>query len=59
MNGYRLAYCELYVTLGTIFRRVQSLKVHGVKPEDFVIDDYFSGYHPDGAPKLHVISASA
>lgn len=52
MNGCRLAYCELYVALGTIIRRFQNLKAHGVKPEDFVIDDYFSGYYPDNALKV-------
>jgi hypothetical protein len=53
----RLAYCELYVTLGTIFRRFGNLKVHGIKPEDLILDDYFSTYHPDNVPKLHVVRA--
>jgi hypothetical protein len=56
-NQHRLAYCELHVTLGTIFRQFGNLKANGVKPEDFVMDDFFSSYHPDEAPKFHVISA--
>jgi hypothetical protein len=51
-----LAYCELYVTLGTLFRRFDKLKVYNTGPEDLVYDDYFSSYHPVDARKFHVIS---
>jgi hypothetical protein len=50
-----LAYCELYVTLGTLFRRFDKLKVYKTRPEDLVYDDYFSSYHPVDARKLHVV----
>jgi hypothetical protein len=52
----RLAYCELYVTLGTFFRRFPTLKGNDLKPEDMVMDDYFGGHYPDDAPNLHVTS---
>jgi len=52
----RLAYCELYVTLGTFFRRFPNLEGNDLKPEDMVMDDYFGGHYPADAPKLHVIS---
>ena len=52
----RLAYCELYVTLGTIFRHFENLKVDQTRPQDLVYDDYFATYHPKNARKLHVVS---
>jgi len=55
--GMQLAHAEIYVTLGTIFRRFENLQVHGTKPADLVIDDYFSAYNPDNANNLHVINA--
>ncbi|OCK89514.1 benzoate 4-monooxygenase cytochrome P450 [Cenococcum geophilum 1.58] len=33
-RGTRQSYCELYVTLGTLFRRFDSLRVFQAKPED-------------------------
>jgi hypothetical protein len=50
-----LAYSELYITLGTLFRRFDKLKVYNTGPEDLVYDDYFSSYHPVDARKFHVI----
>lgn len=43
----RLAYCELYVTLGQIFRQFDSLKTPGKSREEMLYDDYFSSYHPE------------
>ncbi|KIM93253.1 hypothetical protein OIDMADRAFT_173290 [Oidiodendron maius Zn] len=56
--GMPLAYCELYVTLGTIFRRTENLEVYQTGPEDLVYDDYFSSYHPSNARRFHVIQAT-
>lgn len=56
MCGMPLAYCELYVTLGTLFRRFDSLRVFQAKPEDlFCIDqiDYQeTGPFTDNPPDL-------
>jgi hypothetical protein len=49
-----LAYCELYVTLGTLFRRFEHLKGNKLSPEDLAYDDYFSSYHPLKAEKFCV-----
>lgn len=43
----RLAYCELYVTLGHVFRQFDSLKTPGKSREEMIYDDYFSAYHPE------------
>jgi len=53
--GMPLAYCELYITLGTIFRRFDGLENYETRPEDLVYDDYFSSYHPPEAKKFRVI----
>ena len=55
--GMPLAYCELYCTLGTFFRRFENLEVFDVGPEDLVYEDFFSSYHPLSARKLHVVGA--
>lgn len=52
----RLAYCELYVTLGTIFRKFENLKADQIGPEDLIYDDYFSSFHPKNARRLHVVA---
>ncbi|KAG0652243.1 Cytochrome P450 monooxygenase [Hyphodiscus hymeniophilus] len=57
--GMPLAYCELYVTLGTLFRRFGDMKSNVLTREDLVYDDHFSGYHPVGATKFHVSSESS
>jgi len=54
VNHSSLAYCELYVTLGTLFRRFEHMKANKLSPEDLVYDDYFSSYHPLEAEKFHV-----
>ena len=40
-----LAYCELYVTVGTLFRRFPDLKVNELSAEDLAYDEYFSSYN--------------
>ncbi|KAL1634458.1 hypothetical protein SLS58_010654 [Diplodia intermedia] len=58
--GMPLAYCELYVTVATIFRSLGSdLEVNGTGPEDLVFEDYFSGYHPEKANPLRVRRAAS
>lgn len=37
-----LAYCELYVTLGTFFHRFENLKVYDTPLEYFDYDDFFT-----------------
>jgi cytochrome P450 len=54
--GMPLAYCELYVTLGTFFRRFENLSVYETGPEDLVYEDFFSAYHPNNARRFHVIA---
>ena len=49
-----LAYCESYVTVGTLFRRFPDLTGNELSPEDLVYDDYFSSYNPLSAKKLHI-----
>ena len=46
--GMPLAYTELYVTLGTLFRRFPAgLRVWKTKPDTMVdYEDFFSSYHP-------------
>ncbi|KAL4797409.1 cytochrome P450 [Aspergillus venezuelensis] len=43
--GMPLAYCELYVTLGRIFREFDNLKTSIKSKEAMLREDYFSGYH--------------
>ena len=52
-----LAYCELYVTLGTLFRRFENLKANDLTDEDREYNDYFSGQHPLNATKFHITGA--
>lgn len=46
--GMQLAYAELYITLGTLFRRFpKGLKVWKTTPEVMCdYEDFFSSYHP-------------
>ena len=45
----RLAYCEMYVTLGTFFRRFpKDLEVWKTTDMDMEYDDFFSSYHIEG-----------
>ncbi len=54
-----LAYCELYLTLGTFFRRFEKLSVYKTGREDLVYDDFFSSYHPNNARRFHVVAKAA
>ncbi|KAL4929232.1 cytochrome P450 [Aspergillus undulatus] len=44
--GMQLAYCELYVTLGRVFRQFDNLKTRAKSREELLFDDYFSAYPP-------------
>lgn len=50
LNLGRLAYCELYVTLGTFFHHYadMELDVFETTPEDLGIQDFFSSYYIAG-----------
>src|SRR5262245_288515 len=50
--GQNLAMCELYVTLGSLFRRFEHLQTPYLGPLTYL--DYFTAYHPDDFPKLKV-----
>jgi cytochrome P450 len=56
--GMNLAYCELYVVIGTLFRRFANMKGNHLTAEDLAYDDYFSSYNPLYATKLHVSKAN-
>ena len=45
-NCLRLAYCELYVTLGRLFRKYDNLTTRKKDPEETVYDDFFASHHP-------------
>jgi cytochrome P450 len=50
-----LAYCEIYVTLGTIFRRFENLRVCETTPAEVLeFDDWFGPYIAKGARPLQV-----
>jgi hypothetical protein len=52
---YSLAYCEIYITLGTIFRRFEHLSVFGTTPTEVLeFDDWFGPYTAKGARPLQV-----
>lgn len=50
--GQNLAMCELYVSLGTLFRRFHNLWAPDVGELTYI--DYFTSYHPDERQKLKV-----
>ncbi|KAG0648396.1 Cytochrome P450 monooxygenase yanH [Hyphodiscus hymeniophilus] len=52
--GINLAYCELYLTLGTLFRRFENLTANHLTGEDLAYNDYFSAQTPLTATKFHV-----
>jgi hypothetical protein len=52
----RLAYAELYITIGTFFHRFGNLKVHETTDEDMKFDDFFSAYHVAGRKWLKAIA---
>ncbi|OKL62297.1 hypothetical protein UA08_02301 [Talaromyces atroroseus] len=45
--GMPLAYCELYVTLGRLFRHFDNLSTDRKPREDLYYNDYFSSYHSE------------
>ncbi|MCJ1357751.1 MAG: hypothetical protein MMC33_007747 [Icmadophila ericetorum] len=55
--GMTLAYSELYITLGTIFRHFENLKACEMSSEDWEFDDFFGLYIPESARKFHVEAA--
>ena len=56
--GQPLAMCELYVTIGQLFRKFDDLEAPDIGPEDMVYEDYFSPFHPLDARKFRVIRRS-
>ncbi|PWY94921.1 cytochrome P450 [Aspergillus sclerotioniger CBS 115572] len=46
--GMPLAYCELYVTIGRVFRQYDDLKTARKSREELRYNDYFSSYHTKG-----------
>jgi cytochrome P450 len=58
---YSLAYLELYVGIGSIFRNFDRLRVNdNFRPEDLEFDDYLGPFFPPTQNKFHVaLDASA
>jgi len=54
--GMPLAFCELYVTLGTIFRHFENLKADKTELQGLVYEEYFMSIHPANARKFHVFA---
>lgn len=52
LTSYRLAYCELYVTLARVFRAFDDLKTPKKTREELLYDDFFSSYHPEACNKF-------
>lgn len=57
--GQNLAMCELYVFLGTFFRRFGQLEAFDVGPEDMEYVDYFTAFHPQGSRAFKVVMRKA
>lgn len=53
-----LAWCELYLTLGTLFRRFENLEGNHLTDEDLAYNDYFSAQIPINATKFQVNAKS-
>ncbi|OJJ43242.1 hypothetical protein ASPZODRAFT_103682 [Penicilliopsis zonata CBS 506.65] len=51
--GMSLAYCELYVTLGRVFRQFDNLKTRIKTRQELLYDDYFSMFHPEEYNKFY------
>jgi hypothetical protein len=51
-----LAYLELYVGIGTIFRKFENLRIFETTEKDLVFDDIFGVFFPKDQKKLKVIS---
>ncbi|KAH8887271.1 cytochrome P450 [Thozetella sp. PMI_491] len=54
--GQNLAMCELYVTIGTLFRRFEKLKPVDIGPKDMTYVDYFTAFHPKDSRSCRVVS---
>lgn len=52
--GQNLAMCEVYVFLGTFFRRFGQLEAYDVGPEDMELLDYFTPFHRAGSRPFKV-----
>ncbi|RLL99169.1 hypothetical protein CFD26_106052 [Aspergillus turcosus] len=50
--GMQLAYSELYITLGRVFRQFDDLKTRKKTREELLYDDYFTSYHPEAYNKF-------
>lgn len=50
-----LAYYELYITLGTFFRRFKQLQVDGMTRADLEFEDWFGPYPLKDSRLLHLI----
>lgn len=50
----RLAYCEIYVALGTLFRRFENLKCNKLSPHDLAYLDFLASAPLDDAAVLKV-----
>ena len=57
--GQNLALCELYVTLGTLFRQFDDLAAFDVGPEDMTYVDYFTAFHPKGSRPFKVVRSGS
>jgi hypothetical protein len=53
-QSHSLAYCELYVSLGTFFRRFEDLQSNELTEYDRTYDDYFSPYYAEDTNLLHI-----
>jgi hypothetical protein len=51
----RLAYCELYVTIGTLFHRFGNLEIYKTTDRDMEWDDFFSSYPIEGRNWLKAV----
>lgn len=54
--GQNLAMSELYIFLGTFFRRFDNLEAFDVGPEDMTYVDYFTAFHPKGSRSFKVVA---
>jgi hypothetical protein len=54
--GLSLAYLELYLAIGTVFRNFEHLRVHplDIGPKDLEFDDYFGLWFPPNQHKFAV-----
>ncbi len=56
--GQNLALCELYIALGTLFRRYEAFKARDIGRPVYI--DYFNIFHPaDAKPLMDLTAARA